>query len=44
MGGDPVAALLFAGLAFLSFNLFGVIFTGMEHSLHVLVSVVASRG
>jgi hypothetical protein len=40
-GRDPIAALLFAGLGFLSFNLFGVIFTGMEHSLHVLVSVVA---
>jgi hypothetical protein len=34
-------AQILIGLAFLSFNLFGVIFTGMEHSLHVLLSVIA---
>jgi hypothetical protein len=34
-------ALAFAGLLFLSVNLFGVVFTGLEHSLHVLVSLVA---
>ena len=33
-------ALIVLGLGFLSFNLFGVIFTGMEHSLHVLLSIV----
>lgn len=34
-------ALVFAGAAFLSVNLFGVVFTGLEHSLHVLVSLAA---
>lgn len=38
--GSPVAALVFCGLALLAFNLFGVIFTGMEHSLHVLLTVI----
>lgn len=36
-----VNALIALGLALLAFNVFGVIFTGMEHSLHVLLSVVA---
>lgn len=34
-------ALVVLGLALLAFNVFGVIFTGMEHSLHVLLSVIA---
>lgn len=38
--GPVVPALLFCGLALLAFNLFGVIFTGMEHSLHVLLTVI----
>ena len=44
MAGDARAArnaLIVLGLALLAFNVFGVIFTGMEHSLHVLLSVVA---
>jgi len=36
---NPANTLIFTGLAALSFNLFGVVFTGMEHSLHTLVSV-----
>jgi hypothetical protein len=38
--GAPWPALIFCGLALLSFNLFGVIFTGMEHSLHTLLMIV----
>ncbi len=34
----PVLALAGAGL--LAFNVFGVIFTGMEHSLHVLLTMI----
>jgi hypothetical protein len=38
---DQVAPIaVFAGLLLLAFNLFGLIFTGMEHSLHVLLSAV----
>lgn len=33
--------LTLLGFALLAFNVFGVIFTGMEHSLHVLLSVLA---
>lgn len=40
-GRNPTNALVFTGLAALAFNLFGVIFTGMEHSLHTLFSVAA---
>lgn len=41
-GGANVAnALVVLGLGLLAFNLFGVMFTGMEHSLHVLLSLVA---
>lgn len=40
-GRSATSALIALGLCFLAFNLFGVIFTGMEHSLHVLVSVIA---
>ncbi|MDP3493285.1 MAG: hypothetical protein Q8R82_09220 [Hyphomonadaceae bacterium] len=39
-GAHVMRALIVLGLAFLAFNLFGVIFTGMEHSLHVLLCVV----
>lgn len=39
--GNPLPALIFCGLALFAFNLFGVIFTGMEHSLHVLLTIVA---
>lgn len=44
MADDPRGArnaLIVLGLALLAFNVFGVIFTGMEHSLHVLLSVIA---
>jgi len=44
MAGDAAGvrnALIVSGLALLAFNVFGVVFTGMEHSLHVLLSVVA---
>ena len=34
-------SLIILGCALLAFNVFGVVFTGMEHSLHVLLSVVA---
>lgn len=40
-GAESSNVLILLGLAALAFNLFGVIFTGMEHSLHVLLSVVA---
>lgn len=40
-GDGATSVLILVGLAALAFNLFGVIFTGMEHSLHVLLSVVA---
>lgn len=40
-GEGAMNVLILLGLAVLAFNLFGVIFTGMEHSLHVLLSVVA---
>lgn len=40
-GADPTNALIFAGLGFFSFNLFGVMFTGLEHSLHTLACVMA---
>ncbi|MBI1360847.1 MAG: hypothetical protein GC155_11270 [Alphaproteobacteria bacterium] len=40
-GRDPSNALILVGLAVFSYNLFGVVFTGMEHSLHTLVSVLA---
>lgn len=33
--------LILVGLGFLAFNVFGVMFTGMEHSLHVLLTVLA---
>lgn len=38
---QAVSALIVIGAALLAFNLFGVIFTGMEHSLHVLLCIVA---
>jgi hypothetical protein len=38
-GRNPTNTLIFTGLAALAFNLFGVVLTGMEHSLHTLVSV-----
>ena len=41
MSGNVWNALIVIGLALLAFNVFGVVFTGMEHSLHVLLSVVA---
>ena len=41
MTGNARNALIVIGLALLAFNVFGVVFTGMEHSLHVLLSVVA---
>jgi hypothetical protein len=41
LGDGATNVLILVGLAALAFNLFGVIFTGMEHSLHVLLSVVA---
>jgi hypothetical protein len=39
--GSPWPAVVFSGLALFAFNLMGVIFTGMEHSLHVLLAIVA---
>lgn len=36
----PWPALIFCGLALFAFNLFGVIFTGMEHSLHTLLTLI----
>jgi hypothetical protein len=39
--GSPWPAVTFCGLALLAFNLMGVIFTGMEHSLHVLLTLLA---
>ena len=39
-GAGAANVLILLGLALLAFNVFGVIFTGMEHSLHVLLSVV----
>lgn len=40
--GQGIAnVLILLGLALLAFNVFGVIFTGMEHSLHVLLTVLA---
>lgn len=39
-GEGALNVLILLGLALLAFNVFGVIFTGMEHSLHVLLSVV----
>lgn len=36
--GWPV--LMLAGAALLAFNVFGAIFTGMEHSLHVLLTAI----
>lgn len=41
MTGNVRNVLIVLGLALLAFNVFGVVFTGMEHSLHVLLSVVA---
>ncbi len=40
-GRDAANVLILLGLALLAFNVFGVIFTGMEHSLHVALSVIA---
>ncbi len=40
-GAGTANVLILLGLALLAFNVFGVIFTGMEHSLHVLLSVLA---
>ncbi len=40
-GRDPTNAFVFVGAAVFSYNLFGVVFTGMEHSLHTLMSVLA---
>ncbi len=40
-GTGATNILILLGLALLAFNVFGVIFTGMEHSLHVLLSVLA---
>lgn len=40
-GTGVTNVLILLGLALLAFNVFGVIFTGMEHSLHVLLSVLA---
>ncbi len=33
--------LILIGLGFVAFNVFGVMFTGMEHSLHVLLTILA---
>lgn len=41
IAGNFRNTLIVLGLALLAFNVFGVVFTGMEHSLHVLLSVVA---
>lgn len=40
-GANALNALIVLGLALLAFNLFGVMFTGMEHSLHALLCIVA---
>jgi hypothetical protein len=38
--GKSLWALALIGAAILAFNVFGVMFTGMEHSLHVLLTVI----
>lgn len=38
--GKVWPALAFVGVGLLSVNVFGVIFTGMEHSLHVLLTAI----
>lgn len=40
-GQSPAHALIFTGGLLFSFNLFGVIYTGMEHSLHALACIAA---
>jgi hypothetical protein len=39
-GANALNVLIVLGLTLLAFNLFGVIFTGMEHSLHALLCIV----